>query len=85
MAGGLPLKPRKPDWAKVKVDAIFKHNGGLLSGDDLVRLLRAEQRRACQRLLVCQAANLADSLTDAWDRGYDKAIDDCVKAIGGKP
>ena len=67
------MPQRQGDWAERKVAAIFKRNGGLLSGDDLVRLLRAERARA-----VRKCNNIRGKL------GYTQACDDCANAIGGK-
>ena len=72
---------RKGDWATAKVDALFKRNGGLLSGDDLVRSLRQERRRAVK---ACQREKVdIKEIRTLDDFAYNRACEDCARAIGG--
>ena len=78
---------RKADWAQAKVDAVFQRNGGLLSGDDLVRLLRHERRRAVRacRNLMKMPAVISTRRSSRYEDIYREACSDCYKAIvGGK-
>ena len=68
------------DWAERKVNAVWKRHGGLLSGDDMVAMLRAERaraKRACRKV-KCKAP-FGYGFKEA--QGYNQACDDCAAAI----
>ena len=65
----------KPGWAERKVNAVWKRHGGLLSGDDMVRLLRAERARA----IVAKDAGIDEAMLDA--EGYTPLVNAIAAAL----
>ena len=72
---------KHPDWAERKVDAMWKRHGGLLAGDDMVTMLRAERARAVR---VCKNKTMMPARHDQYVAGYNQACDDCAAAVKGE-